>query len=115
MGGYRDRTIRLVFDEYTDPGDEMYIVMKNPKLSPLIDTEGETGGTQFQLGCERLAKFVVDWRVYDPTSEADEQPLLPLPATGELFAKLPSGIQKAVADEVNKGTNPTVTPDTPQS
>ena len=115
MGGYRDRTVRLTFDEYAEPGDELFIVMKNPKLVPLIEPDENSGKSQLQLSFERLAGYILDWRIYDPASNDEDQPLLPLPATGELFAKLPSGIQTAVADEVNKATNPMRTPDTTQS
>lgn len=62
------------------------------------------------------ASLIVSWRAYDASmpldSEDAEQVLLPSPATGELFAKLPLEIQNRIADEVEKRKNPTRTPTT---
>lgn len=62
------------------------------------------------------AGLIVGWRAYDASvllaSEDAEQPLLPSPATAELFAKLPLEIQNRIADEVRERQDPTKTPTT---
>lgn len=119
MAGYSNRTITITIDGYTEPGDEMYITIRNPKLLSIDELNAgkpENAAeadeeTRLRHGYAWLAGYITDWRVYDPETDR----LLTLPATGEMFAKLPSGIQNKVADEVNKAANPTVTPDTPAS
>lgn len=64
---------------------------------------------------EVYASLIAAWHVYDATVEDANQPELPFPATGELFAKLPLEIQSKIADEVNARRNPTTTPSTPNS
>lgn len=122
MAGYKDRTIRLTFDEYTEPGDEMYIVMRNPKTVPLdglrarvTSPEGTADDAATWDSYDRLARLIEAWRVYDAGPGAEDGALLEFPATAELFSRLPFGIQNAVADEVGKAMDPTRTPDTPAS
>lgn len=64
---------------------------------------------------EVYASLIVNWHVYDADEESDDQPVLPSPATAELFAKLPVEIQNKIADEVNNRRNPTPTPTTSTS
>lgn len=58
-----------------------------------------------------IAKLVVAWHVYDATSAEKDQPLLPLPATPELVAKLPAEILTRIMQEV-QAINPQQTPAT---
>src|SRR5689334_19366391 len=63
---------------------------------------------------EIISRLVVAWRVYDAsvvevdpdTGEPLDQPLLPLPATPELVAKLPSAILSRISDEMTGAVNP---------
>lgn len=74
---------------------------------------------------EIFARLVIGGHVYDAGTPQDEdpqlaeqdqdQPLLPIPMTGEQFARLPVEIQNRVAQEVRLGQNPTPTPGTSTS
>lgn len=114
--------MRLSFAELSEPGDEVYVTMRNPRTVP-FDALRPKGVVYDAAGnaidqdqanramYEVYAGLIVNWRVYDATAETDDQPLLASPATGELFARLPVEIQDRIADEVNKRRNPTKTPD----
>ena len=115
--------MRLAFPELTeDGGEEIFVAMRNPRTVPFdaLRPKGvayDANGNAIDQEQANMAMYavyaslIVNWRVYDATDEADEQPLLSSPATGELFARLPVEIQDRIADEVNKRKNPTQTPD----
>ena len=126
MAGYRNRSIKLEFPELSEDGDSVYVTIRNPKLVPIealltgvpVGPDGQPLDRDLarKKGYEKIANLVIDWRVYDATAIGEEQPLLELPATAELVAKLPFEISERIAEEVNKvGEDPTVTPDTPAS
>ncbi|MBV6697435.1 hypothetical protein KV557_09895 [Kitasatospora aureofaciens] len=105
MAGYANRVIRLSFPELSEPGDDIHIVMRNPKTVPaqelMADTpENATPDEAFRAGLTVLARLVQAWHVYDATSTDIHQPPLPLPATAELVAKLPMEIQNRMAAEL---------------
>lgn len=115
--------VRLAFPELTeDGGEEIFVALRNPRTVPFdalrskgvaYDANGKAVDQEQanRAMYEVYAGLIVNWRVYDASSEADDQPLLSCPATGELFARLPVEIQDRIADEVNRPRNPTKTPD----
>lgn len=116
MAGYGNRTIMLTFPELSEDGDNVHVIIRNPKLVPtqeLMPDDVPTGpdGTQDQkalmlAGMTVIARLVKVWHVYDATSLDDDQPTLGLPATAELVAKLPMEIQNRIADEISKVRSP---------
>lgn len=98
---YSNRFIRIPFDEL---GEGVYVEILNPRTAPPSMLLSEQAGVKaiYEIG----AGLVRDWRVYDATSMADEQPLLGLPATPESFAKLPWEIISRVNKEIEEGIAP---------
>lgn len=122
MAGYRNRTIRLDFEDDED-GGAVYILMRNPRTVPTDQLVPRDVATDAQgnpldkedaafANAEPFAKLIVDWRVYDASVEADDQPLLALPATAQNVRDLPLEIQTRLIEEVNRARNPTRTPAT---
>lgn len=119
MAGYVNRTVTLNFPELSEEGDDVHVVIKNPRILPLAELEPEdvATGADGQPDPKKaivamnamLANLVKAWHVWDATvtSDADEdQKLLPLPATAASVAKLPWEIQKALMDQVTSVVNP---------
>lgn len=127
MAGYASRLIRLPFPELSeDPEtDPIFVTIRNPKLMPLqdlqdnapdaVDAEGNPVPEKATAGMLRIiSRLIVVWRVYDAshlqvnpqTGEPMDQPLLALPATPELVAKLPAVIINRIADELTGAVNP---------
>ncbi|WP_327066903.1 hypothetical protein [Kitasatospora sp. NBC_01302] len=116
MAGYGNRTILLDFPEFSEEGDRVHVIIRNPRLVPVQDLipdevpDGPDGKpdqkAQLASGMAIIARLVVAWHVYDATSMAEDQPLLGLPASAELVAKLPMEIQNRISDEIAKVRNP---------
>src|SRR5437588_11223828 len=101
IAGYYDSVCRF---EYPKLGDGVFVLMRNPALSPpdmLSSEESGAAGTY-----EIIARHVKDWLVYDATSEDDEQPLLPLPATAEAVRKLPAAVLMPLVKRLAEAQNP---------
>lgn len=120
MAGYAKRFVTLHFPELSEDGDDVHIVLRNPKLmapSELRrrdvalgpDGEPEDMNDAMQASYEVMAKLVIGWHVYDATSTDDEQPLLGLPATGHSVGKLPMEIVTAIGQQLGKVNPPTPT------
>lgn len=116
MAGYANRTLMLDFPDLSEEGDNVHIVIKNPRMVPLhelqpADVPTNADGTPVDDTAATTAMFKVfaalvkAWHVYDATDDGDDQALLPLPATPETVAKLPMEIQKRLIEEVTKVTN----------
>jgi hypothetical protein len=117
LAGYAKRTIKLDFADLSEPGDEIYIAIRNPRLVPPGELRGkdialDDNGTPVnpaeaeQAMYETLAKLVVSWHVYDATDLSDEQAVLPLPAAADDVAKLPTEIINRLAEEIQQAANP---------
>lgn len=117
MAGYANRTNRITFPDLSEPGDEVYVAIRNPRLVPpgelrgrdvAMDENGQPVDTAEaeQAMYETLAKLVVSWRVYDATDMGDDQALLPSPAKPEDVAKLPTEIINQLAEEIQQAVNP---------
>lgn len=110
----------------------MHVVIRNPKLVPPDELRSAAGVTaadaqriaaagddgtaeetvteeDVNRGYAMMAKLIIGWHVYDATSTEDDQPLLPLPATAALVAKLPLEIIDRLGEELAKA-NPQRTP-----
>ncbi|BFP50030.1 hypothetical protein KCMC57_63980 (plasmid) [Kitasatospora sp. CMC57] len=107
MSGYAGRLITLDFPELTEEGGApVRVVIRNPKTLPwheLIapDTTEEGAVGTLKASYEVIARVVTAWTVYDATSNDEQQPLLGLPATPELVAKLPRPITERIIDLLN--------------
>lgn len=113
MPGYLNRFIDVDFSEY---GDGCYVRIHNPKIVPQsmlepkkrleLDANNKPVDRDASVAASRevLAGLVKDWKIYDATCLEDEQPLLSLPATPEMIAKLPLSVfvqlQKIVNDAI---------------
>lgn len=118
MPGYADRLIRREFPDLTCDGDPViYVSFRNPRLVPpsILSPEDVPTDAHGQpldpKQAERamhasLAVLIKDWHVYDAADDSDDPPLLSLPATAELVAKLPVAIVNAVAREVGEAVAP---------
>ncbi|MFJ6215002.1 hypothetical protein ACIQGZ_16950 [Streptomyces sp. NPDC092296] len=110
MPGYANRLIRLPFPDLSEEGDDVHVIIRNPKTVPLHELntrdvpklpsgESDSDGI-IRAMYEVIARIVVAWHVYDATSTDDDQPPLPLPATEDLVAKLPKEIIDEIADRM---------------
>lgn len=132
--GYRNPIITHRFDHLVEEGDTCHVILRNPRLMPgaQIKAIAGMGGSDddevsdktMDRVFEMIAKFVIAWRVWDPTVPVKVNPdtgvliedeetrprLLPLPATAELVAKLPQEIVMKLMDEVTQAVNPQRTP-----
>ncbi|MBS2531567.1 hypothetical protein KGQ20_02150 [Catenulispora sp. NF23] len=112
MPGYANRTVRVEFPELSEPGDQVYVVLRNRKTVPLetlTGPEGADGGEQAdpaRFSREVIARMVTDWHVYDAFDDAADQAPLPLPATPELVAKLPVEIRTALSKALSPDPTP---------
>lgn len=114
MPGYANRFITIQFPQL---GDDLWVTIRNPKtlapdtLRPAdipVDAAGNPlNPAQAETEMYRvLSSLVKDWHVYDATSDADDQPVLELPATPDLIRKLPVEIINRIAEELAGGVNP---------
>lgn len=129
MPGYRDRVIRLPFPELSEPGDEVWVAITNPramtadKLQPskpveVVDGKPVNDADAMAGMYEIIAGLVIGWHAYDATvtgvtaeGHPVEQPLLPYPALGEHpppedVRKLPMEILNAISEQIRTATNP---------
>lgn len=105
MAGYANRTVTLTFEDLTEEGDEpIRVTLRNPKIMPVdalvpadLDQDEKNALSRWY---PVIAKLLVDWHVYDPTSDAaGDQPLLVEP-TVENVAKLPRVIMNEITDVI---------------
>lgn len=101
-----------------DLGDGIYVTVRNPMLMPPsklvpktdvpLDANGQPVDREAALmaGAEVMAGLVTDWRVFDPLDDADDPQPLPLPATPEAMAGLPTTISNAIGALLRKARNP---------
>ncbi len=132
-GSYANRVITKHFPDLTEPGDDIWVCIRNPKLmAPAemsagadIELDGDGApkvtGDGMRASYKIAAKLIIGWRVYDPSApiELDEHgepltgdgaaPLLPSPATAENVAKLPLEIFMWLGEEIGK-VNPQLAP-----
>lgn len=129
---YRDRIVTLMFPELAEPGDTLWVAIRNPMHVPAselgrlrdvpVDDEGQPLDDRAATNAmtETLASLIVGWRLYDATvAEIDEhgqalpQPLLPQPATPDLVRRLPAPVVKALSMHIQQSLAPTTGPGHP--
>jgi hypothetical protein len=106
--------------------DKIWVSLRNPRLVPPeelrpkdVVTDPATGMPADVAAAETamyavFAKLIIGWSVYDAsvmaidldTGEPLDQPKLPMPATVESVAKLPSVILGALVEEFTQAANP---------
>ena len=112
MPGYANRNIRYDFPELSEPGDQVYVVLRNRKTVPLEMLTGPEDGGQEEtkdparFSREVIARMVVDWHAYDAFGAGADQEPLPLPATPELVAKLPIEIRTTLSKALSPDPTP---------
>lgn len=127
MAGYANRLISIRFDALSDDpeNDPIWVSIRNPKLMPPgelqarsvpTNPDGTPTDEQDALSAmhEIVAKLVMSWRVYDAsvgdvdptTGKPVDQPLLGLPATPELVAKLPMEIINGISERMTSAVSP---------
>jgi len=137
VSGYANRVITKHFPDLVEPGDDIWVTIRNPRL--MSPGEFTSSGADLEIGPDgqpvanpaneravnRLgAKLIIGMRVYDPTApveldahgepvQTDEPPpLLPVKPEAEDIAKLPIEIINWLAGELAK-VNPQSTPESP--
>lgn len=111
MPGYANRTVRIEFPELSEPGEQVYVVLRNRKTVPLEMLTGPEGAEDekadpARFSREVIARMVTDWHVYDAFDDSPDQASLPLPATPELVAKLPVEIRTALSKALSPDPTP---------
>ena len=112
MPSYANRTVRIEFPDLSEPGDQLYVVLRNRKTVALevpTGPEGADGGEQTdpaRFSREVIARTVVDWHVYDAFDDGADQAPLGLPAPPELLAKLPGEIRTTLSKAMSKDPTP---------
>jgi hypothetical protein len=109
MAGYANRTLRLEFPDLSEDGEDVHVIMRNPKTVPpsMLRVTGVPEGDEEaaeQAGYTVMSRLIVAWHVYDAAQNGKNQDRLPLPATAELVEKLPLGIIEALAEKVGQAT-----------
>jgi hypothetical protein len=115
MGRYANQFVTLDFPDLSEEGDPIFIKIRNPKTVPVDKLKGatdpidpETGeiirSKAMDSGIEVIAGLIVDWHVYDGTTEDEDSEPMGLPATAELVRKLPMEIISRISDEIAKVT-----------
>ena len=136
MAGYANRVITKHFPELVEPGDDVWVTIRNPRLMPpgelssaADDVETDPDGQPVNTGTAMKAtyrvgaKIIIGMRVYDPTAPIElddhgeplpggDEALLPARPGPEDVAKLPLAIINWLGDEMAK-INPQQTPESP--
>lgn len=117
MGGYANRKITMEFPDLSEDDDMVRVTIRNPRTLPPaelrppdieLDAAGKPVDSEAaeQATYTAISKLISGWHVYDATSDDDDQPPLPLPATPELVAKLPMEIISKIAEAMTEAINP---------
>jgi hypothetical protein len=115
VGRYANALVRLEFPDLSEENDLIFVTIRNPKtvsadkLTP-ADVPNGPDGQPDQAGVVEgtykvMADLIVDWHVYDATSNDDSDPL-PLPATQAQIHTLPMEIVTRIANEFGKVITP---------
>ncbi len=141
MANYAQRLILLNFPELAEPGDKVWVTIRNPKVVPpdtlvvkgsklsaraqaAVAADGQDQAVEFDEADRDeafttshviISRLVAGWHVYDglaPVTLDDdgreipsgESHLIPLPATPERVARLPSLIIARILEEVKRAT-----------
>jgi hypothetical protein len=125
--GYKNPVLTLRFDDLVEDGDTCHVIIRNPRTMPgdqftALAASGETlgDGEKMSRMHQMIAGLIIGWRVWDPSvpvkadsatgelihDEETTPRLLPLPATAESVAKLPSEILMAIMTKVTEAINP---------
>jgi hypothetical protein len=102
MSGYANRFLRK---EFPDLGEGVFIEIRNPKVQAPSGLRSDNSD-ELEATYEISAKLIKDWLAYDATSDADDQPILPSPATAESVSKLPFAILSWISEQINAAVTP---------
>lgn len=124
MAGYAHRVVTIHFPDLAEEGDDVFVVLRNPKTVALskLDTSQALAtnedGTVIEAdaaaaGYKLLARLIIGGRLYDATmDEVDcdgnplDQPLLTYPLSVEQAMTLPVDIINGIFKRINEAQNP---------
>lgn len=123
MAGYANRVVTIKFPELSEEGDEVFVVIRNPKTVALSKMETQQvpvnpDGTPNEsaaaaAGYSLLARLIIGGRLYDATiDDVDEdgfpvdQPLLTYPLTVDKAKTLPVDIINKIFAQIQEAQNP---------
>jgi hypothetical protein len=115
MGRYANQHLLLEFPDLSEDNDPIWVKIRNPKIVPMdqlvpagnlaVGADGEVDMQEAKAaGYGVVAGLIMDWHVYDATSDEDDMPALPIPATADLVKLLPMEIQIRITEEIRKVT-----------
>ena len=78
MPGYANRTVRIEFPGLSEPGKQVYVVLRDRKTVPLEMLTGPEGSDSektdpARFSREMIACMVTDWHVYDAFDDSADQ------------------------------------------
>jgi hypothetical protein len=123
MAGYANRVVTIHFPELSEPDDDVFVVMRNPKTVALSqmearEVEKNQDGTPVEsqaseVGYTLLARLIIGGRLYDATVggvNADgtpvDQPLLTYPLSVAKAKALPADVINGIFERIQEAQNP---------
>ena len=123
MAGYANRIVTIHFPELSEPDDDVYVVIRNPKTTTVSKLEAEAiasnaDGTPVEAEASRagfrmLTRIVIGGHLYDASvDDVDEngqpvdQPLLTYPLTYDKAETLPVEIINGIFARITEAQNP---------
>jgi hypothetical protein len=111
MAGYANRVRTLHFPELSEDGEDIHVVIRNPKLVPpgemrRRDVATNDDGTPADMdeamdaSYELIAKLIIGMFAYDATATTEDQPRLMPPWNAASVAKLPLEIINGISEEI---------------
>lgn len=123
--GYANRSLKIEFPELSEPGDPIWVTIRNPRLM----TQSELRPRDVEIGAdgvptdldeaqeamfETLARLIIGCKVYDASdlsldtegNEIGGDELIPTPVTPASIGKFPAHILKRLTDEITEALNP---------
>lgn len=112
--GYANRTIKIDFPDLTEQDDTgaflddlIFVTIRNPRTVPLdglVPDEADGEDVRREAVYKILANLIVDWHVYDGTSDDPADPPMPKEFTTDAIAKLPMEILNKLSEEIGRVT-----------
>ncbi|MFD1145977.1 hypothetical protein [Saccharothrix hoggarensis] len=123
MAGYANRVITLHFPELSEEGDDVFVVMRNPKTVTLSTLEVEAvrtnadgapdDGEASKVVNGLMSRLIIGGRLYDASvdgvdaaGEPLDQPLLTYPLGPEDAAKLPIEVITGISEKIHAAQTP---------
>jgi hypothetical protein len=112
MAGYANRVVTIHFPDLSEEGDDIHVVMRNPKLippgemrrrEPKTNPDGTVNEEDALMATYEIpAKLIIGLFAYDASSTAEDQPRLVPPWNAETVAMLPMEMINAISEEMGR-------------